>query len=298
MFSAIGNFCCLCLSISSQRICFCSSSNCFTWPSTSTQSTIMEARLRMKLQQANESFVCAVASDQDPAAFLSEWSTLQEEMRIAITSGSLGDDFILATNQLTRRINLVAAAMVNASTGAQTLQSLAVQQSKQCWATSPTSTFCTPSKHITDLPVSGQAQATVVAEMPSFAAYRIFFLSHFTHPYPSAAQKTELLLTAPLHNLTQLSTWFVNARRRSGWQDLFKVYANGSRIELELIMTKLEDGRGRDWEVDEECRNTVVLVKNWFMEGGRDRVEPSIQEAIKKGLKAGTGYPLEIRIPT
>ncbi|GAA6055922.1 hypothetical protein JCM3770_002362, partial [Rhodotorula araucariae] len=52
----------------------------------------------------------------------------------------------------------------------------------------------------------------------AFAPYRRWFLEHLANPYPSPKDKEALLKQVERHNKTQLDTWFVNIRRRSGWQ--------------------------------------------------------------------------------
>ncbi|GAA5831161.1 hypothetical protein JCM3770_002547, partial [Rhodotorula araucariae] len=51
-----------------------------------------------------------------------------------------------------------------------------------------------------------------------FAPYRRWFIEHLANPYPSPKDKEALLKQVERHNKTQLDTWFVNIRRRSGWQ--------------------------------------------------------------------------------
>ncbi|GJN89539.1 hypothetical protein Rhopal_002526-T1 [Rhodotorula paludigena] len=117
----------------------------------------------------------------------------------------------------------------------------------------------------------------------TFAPYRAWFVSHFDHPYPTPEDKESLLASVPAHNKTQLDTWFVNNRRRSGWAALKRDHTNGTAEGMRQLVADCDSGaRGKD----DEVRRAVERVRAFFDEGNRDKVSDEIQAIPERRAKA------------
>ncbi|CBQ67986.1 homeodomain transcription factor bE2 [Sporisorium reilianum SRZ2] len=84
--------------------------------------------------------------------------------------------------------------------------------------------------------------------LPSYHM-RKHFLATLDNPYPSQADKDTILRTTndsaagtgrPPLDAHQLTLWFINARRRSGWTHILRKFARGDRSRMKvLVQTKM-----------------------------------------------------------
>ncbi|KIO31856.1 hypothetical protein M407DRAFT_19124 [Tulasnella calospora MUT 4182] len=72
-------------------------------------------------------------------------------------------------------------------------------------------------------------------ESLKFRPCRDFFMENLSDPYPTASQKQDLQARAGI-NATSLNQWFTNTRRRSGWMDIMKNYANNRKDEMKNLV--------------------------------------------------------------
>ncbi|KPV72172.1 uncharacterized protein RHOBADRAFT_56002 [Rhodotorula graminis WP1] len=108
------------------------------------------------------------------------------------------------------------------------------------------------------------------------APYREYFLAHFSNPYPSPADKDHLLALVPRHTKTQLDTWFVNNRRRSGWAALRRAHTSGSAEAMRRLVDDVDAGVAAPVVADK-----VARCRAFFDESGRDRVSDEIQAIVR-----------------
>ncbi|GAA5831203.1 hypothetical protein JCM3770_000543, partial [Rhodotorula araucariae] len=113
---------------------------------------------------------------------------------------------------------------------------------------------------------------------------------HLANPYPSPKDKEALLKQVERHNKTQLDTWFVNIRRRSGWQALKRAHTNGSVEDMVRLLCAVETGAP---EVGDDVRREVERVRAFFNEGTRDKVSDEIQAIVRRRVLAPPLPPVE-----
>nr|WJN24838.1 homeodomain transcription factor bE [Pseudozyma thailandica] len=85
-------------------------------------------------------------------------------------------------------------------------------------------------------------EAPLSEALPSYHM-RKHFLATLDDPYPAQDDKDALVAATnesshndrPLQH-SQLTLWFINARRRSGWSDIMKKFARGDRSRMKLLM--------------------------------------------------------------
>jgi len=130
-------------------------------------------------------------------------------------------------------------------------------------------------------PESTTAHSSPPADPPAddqahCAPYREYFVAHFAYPYPSPADKDHLLALVPRHNKTQLDTWFVNNRRRSGWAALRCAHTNGSAEAMRRLVDDVDAGLAAPQVADK-----VQRCRTFFDEASRDRVSDEIQAIVR-----------------
>ncbi|GAA5893275.1 hypothetical protein JCM8208_004395 [Rhodotorula glutinis] len=123
--------------------------------------------------------------------------------------------------------------------------------------------------------------ASLTADAPAddqahCAPYREWFVAHFSYPYPSPADKDHLLALVPRHTKTQLDTWFVNNRRRSGWAALRRAHTSGSAEAMRRLVADVDAGLAAPQVADK-----VARCRAFFDEAGRDRVSDEIQAIVR-----------------
>ncbi|KAK4057797.1 hypothetical protein OIO90_001016 [Microbotryomycetes sp. JL221] len=112
--------------------------------------------------------------------------------------------------------------------------------------------------------------------------YRDWFLAHFDYPYINKTTRSQLRALVPHHRTdNQTTTWLINARRRSGWSQLFKHHANGDRKLFKRLLD-LTDSEVTKWQVEESVRNKIQEVRNWFDKAGAQVVRAGIQDVVDR----------------
>lgn len=72
---------------------------------------------------------------------------------------------------------------------------------------------------------------------------RDWFATHIAYPFPDKPTKSTLSTTTGLDH-RQLTTWFTNMRRRSGWTDYLRSYASGDKQRFGKMCLKALKGEG------------------------------------------------------
>lgn len=93
--------------------------------------------------------------------------------------------------------------------------------------------------------------------------YRQFFLSNLAWPFVDPASRS-VLVSQSGGTPTQVMTWFINARRRSGWGDLYKLYGGSTKTGMDKFVKQCESPTSR-WQICEEARDRLDKVKAWLM---------------------------------
>ncbi|KAM0746538.1 hypothetical protein T439DRAFT_133784 [Meredithblackwellia eburnea MCA 4105] len=109
--------------------------------------------------------------------------------------------------------------------------------------------------------------ASALDDLHAHRPLRQFFLTHISFPYPTASEKTSLLRQLPsMSHSRQISNWFVNSRRRSGWNELWEKYAQKDRDRMDALVRDLRNGEGHSDIVDAQCLAIWERVNAYFGE--------------------------------
>lgn len=100
------------------------------------------------------------------------------------------------------------------------------------------------------------------SQSDDFTPCRNFFISHLCNPYPSASEFAELQQLCPQKTLKQIRTFFINTRRRSGWNSLFSIIAR--RYENDLDRAKALETALTAQGLDDELAKAVRTVLAFF----------------------------------
>ena len=76
---------------------------------------------------------------------------------------------------------------------------------------------------------------------------RDWFLTHLPYPYPTYTEKRNLALQDGIP-LSKIDSDLTNWRRRSGWAEIRKIYAKGSKEKMKSLLLRVE--RGEDTRPD------------------------------------------------
>lgn len=159
---------------------------------------------------------------------------------------------------------------------------------------------------------------------------RKHFLEHLDNPYPSQEDKESLVEATNASSaqrkkseergnnlqINQLTLWFINARRRSGWSSILRKFARNDRQRMSLLMqTKMDacnmgspherspailvhsvddvlrDNLGRLTDEDKkEFEDEWTSMISWLKYGVKEKVGDWVYDIVsnsKKPLKAG-----------
>ncbi|KAG9018226.1 hypothetical protein FRB90_011861 [Tulasnella sp. 427] len=130
-------------------------------------------------------------------------------------------------------------------------------------------------------------------ESLKFRPCRDFFFEHISDPYPTPAQKQDIVTRSgiPINSVNQ---WFTNTRRRSGWMDIMKGYANNRKDETKRLIEgvlhtphfpvpkEVSDAVWKMYKhVDELARE---VISDQFLKDLKELVEMSEEDVIEWNL--------------
>ena len=110
-----------------------------------------------------------------------------------------------------------------------------------------------------------------------FTPLRDWFLAHFDYPYPDEKAYTFLGEQLPSMTRHQIATWFINARRRSGWTDFRRDFAEEDYHNFQHLLATI-DAPG-----NEAAKKRYDKVRLYFEPARKDVVSETILEVIKQG---------------
>lgn len=122
-------------------------------------------------------------------------------------------------------------------------------------------------------------------EETRFRPCRDFFLAHLGSPYPSSAQKKDLASQVGC-TVPQINQWFTNYRRRVGWLDVMKTYAqddkNAMMALVESIFSKSSPSLSHSQSrlISDAARQAVLDVKAKVTR----LTMPNVSEAFREAL--------------
>ncbi|GAA5994501.1 homeobox domain-containing protein [Rhodotorula paludigena] len=234
------------------------------------------AQLEQRLAALEVSYTCALECPDKLSSVLHECTALFAGASAALRADALPPALVERVRQVATRFYVLSSSLAHLSATCTTIKADAIQETRQVLGPPLTAR----------LDVS---QASDPLDDPStFAPYRAWFVSHFDHPYPTPEDKESLLASVPAHNKTQLDTWFVNNRRRSGWAALKRDHTNGTAEGMRQLVADCDSGVRDE---DDEARRAVERVRAFFDEGNRDKVSDEIQAIVRGDLPPARPLP-------
>ncbi|TKA57673.1 hypothetical protein B0A53_00822 [Rhodotorula sp. CCFEE 5036] len=106
---------------------------------------------------------------------------------------------------------------------------------------------------------------------------RHWFLAHFDYPYRDEHAYTFLGGQLPSMTRSQIATWFINARRRSGWTDFRRDFAEEDYHNFQHLLATI-DAPG-----NAAAKKRYDKVRLYFEPARKDVVSETILEVIKQG---------------
>lgn len=261
----------------------------------------MEPTLSQRLNSVQRSVVDAINNVGKQRSAFEEWDDLAVELTRLENSSTLSVTVCKEAIDVANRINIISTLMVDMSRTFAAAEIRAAEDLtiliERLRPSSVVSPSPTPPKL---LPVLPRIRPEVC-----YAPYRQYFMTNFTNPFPSIQDQRSLLLLVPSQTKKQLCTWFVNARRRSGWATVYNDAGNTQEgMEEVLRIVDRVDGRleamGTDrglQAIDEYCQldddetneriasemkvwEAVGKIRNYFEKTGRDIMDPGLSVII------------------
>ncbi|KAG8927955.1 hypothetical protein FRC01_006667 [Tulasnella sp. 417] len=114
-------------------------------------------------------------------------------------------------------------------------------------------------------------------ESLKFRPCRDFFMENLSDPYPTASQKQDLQARAGI-NATSLNQWFTNTRRRSGWMDIMKNYANNRKDEMKNLVEGVL--HNSNYPAGQEVKDAVLKMRKYVDELAREVVSSGFMKDL------------------
>jgi len=106
-----------------------------------------------------------------------------------------------------------------------------------------------------------------------------YFLGHFASPYPSNEVKNALAAQIGVE-APSITMWFTNNRRRSGWNNVMRDYANNNKeLMRQLVDDVLNPSEARP--VSEAARKAVLGAKAFIVRLSGDEISDVFREALE-----------------
>ncbi|SDA02308.1 BZ3500_MvSof-1268-A1-R1_Chr7-3g09629 [Microbotryum saponariae] len=192
---------------------------------------------------------------------------------------ALSVEEVTALRKTFQRIRSVASGIEKFATISSTLVGDTSKRLRKALTNQGTDAFSDLSQG-KEQPRQPMATAPSIPEEELTRPYRLWFLDNFAWPYPESSERLRLLAQVPSHGRAQLSNWFVNSRRRSGWSRLAKTYTDGDRDAFAAFLRKIDNGNATEEEAED-----VEKCKAHFMDKGNMLVRDGIEEVLTAASK-------------
>ena len=263
----------------------------------------MNALSRSDLLEAQDQFLRTVSTDA-AERFLPTWKSLSLRLSVEMEGETLSPELAILGLHIAKRIDSVAAGSAALAAAANQEIAAVCTEARDYLVKAGSSAFDLTSLAASLPPIApptksakkGQQKKSLPAPSPSTdspvkssAVYRNFFLAHFDFPYPTATELADLQSQVPGASLKSVQNWFVNYRRRSGWNDMAKRYGASrqtlrksegtSKHDIGDLLERIAEAEGEGMKAE---RKAVDRVRAYFVETGRDvltgRVERIVEE--------------------
>ncbi len=160
------------------------------------------------------------------------------------------------------------------------------------------------------MPVDDPSRVTKVATRESTSALKVWLSEHLKNPYPTKGEKIMLAIVTKM-SLTQVSTWFANARRRLKKENRVSWASKGKSDEEDEEEEgeseeegSLRKGTEDEDEIDpqtvdeeEEEEEVAVSVENRLAEGFDQHTESDKSDASCESKKEACKQNVDVQKP-
>lgn len=126
------------------------------------------------------------------------------------------------------------------------------------------------------------AQVQSEDDTVNYDIWRQWYSDHVAHPYYDSRERDWLLKQIPGMTPQKMQTWFVNVRRRSGWSELYRKYADNKRENMEAIFAACDDSDPSiSNKVAPEARKLVAKIRQYLtLESKKTEVAPWLSDLL------------------
>lgn len=229
----------------------------------------MNENIHQRLVQAEDLFLSALSATESSTALLTfdrTWSILQADIDSALASNMLVEETIVLAHTVASRITIVATGFHDMQVETEALTASLLEELHGVFARLDLNQ---------DLPASPTRGMDVQPDCPSRAKqgaylgmptppttfrYPAYFkascnwlLANLHNPYPSSAVR-EKLSRETLCSRRDIDGWFIDARKRMGWNALRKTHFANKRVDIVDAATrfflKVDDERPLDSDLE------------------------------------------------
>ncbi|KAK4055473.1 hypothetical protein OIV83_000019 [Microbotryomycetes sp. JL201] len=251
------------------------------------------------IQHTKESFLTGLSSGR-LVEFVPEWNLLEQTIRSHQGAGTLSAAAAQEVAAFAQVVMSITSALARVHGDIENILHSADQRAEalvqaggmrsgpgeQAKTTRHCALFlpghCPPMKEQRE-PTATQ-DTSIPEEDPRLQPYKQWFLDNFYYPYIDKETRKALLKLVPHHSPQQATTWFINARRRSGWSDLFRQHGNSSKDVFRHVL-ELADSEANKWQLDEGVRDKIQQVRAWFGRRAEGIVRNTIQSVVDRADK-------------
>ncbi|SCZ97890.1 BZ3501_MvSof-1269-A2-R1_Chr7-2g09352 [Microbotryum saponariae] len=231
------------------------------------------------LRSVEKQFLKALQTGENAAATLTEAQRVLDNLCRVDLSTALSQGHSREAIKILKGIRAVSSGLDRFASSSNQLINDSREQLKQSLSADCGSLFASRSEAPASV-VREQQTRISAADDELIQPYRAWFLDNFAWPYPESSERLRLLAQVPSHGRAQLSNWFVNSRRRSGWSRLAKKYTDGDRDAFAAFLRKIDGGIATEEEAED-----VEKCKAHFMDKGNMLVRDGIEEVLTAASK-------------
>jgi hypothetical protein len=229
-----------------------------------------ERRIRERLSQVEENLLQAAAlGDSALIAFDERWSTLLEDIQHAIRNNTIGDANKAFARVVALRVSILTEYLLDFQTNVEVMQ----DELENVFARIDISDAPNEAGELSTLqiPLSNPAQQALPAlSCPPHVepAYR-WLMGNLHNPYPSTEVKDAISLQTGSYKRV-VDAWFIDARKRMGWNALRRKRFSNKRVEIVDAATRffvsVDPARPLDPNIELELVSLETRAKDLYLE--------------------------------
>lgn len=201
----------------------------------------------------------------DMSALLLQFQQLIADCETCIMNGTISHDALMMLKSTAQRIQIVSGPLATSEDTIKRIEQDMVHQIRD-----------TLSSGVATPELSEEGNSDDPAGQ-SVHPLRHWFLSNFDYPYPDDTARDSLVRQVPSMTRTQVGTWFINARRRSGWSAFRREFANDDVETFQHLLETIDEPG------NEEAKKRYDKVRLYFEPDRKEAASETILEVIKQG---------------